>query len=82
MNKSFSALWLDSKTVFEKKKKLKKYPQKLKLPQRSWSLLTFGGTMARCSPEARYDDSDCFTVFSSKNEEAHHSPFLKEKSLF
>ena len=45
-------------------------------------MLTFGGTMARWTPEARYDGSDCFTVFGSKNEEAHHSPFFKKKSLF
>ena len=50
--------------------------------QRSWSLLTFGGTMARCSPEARYDDSDCITVFRSKNEEAHHSPFYRKSLCF
>ena len=50
--------------------------------QRSWSLLTFWGTTARCSPEARYDASDCFTVFSSKNEEAHHSPFLRKSLCF
>ena len=39
---------------------------------------TFGGTTARWTHEARYDGYDRFTVFSSKNEEAHHSTFLKK----
>ena len=44
-------------------------------------MLTFLGTTARWTPELRYDGSDCFTVFSSKSEEAHRFPFFEKYSL-
>ena len=40
-------------------------------------IVNFWGTTARWTPEASYDVSSWVTVFSSLNEEAHHSYFLK-----
>ena len=43
-------------------------------------IVNFWGTMARWTPEANYDVSDWVTVFSSLNEEAHHSYFFLKQS--